>query len=62
MSATVRSGLLAGLLSGFIWMMIATAVDVGKSQVMIGGIAFLIGTGLVTAAIATMINRSRTKN
>lgn len=61
MSGIVRSGLLAGLISAFIWMMISTAVNLGKSQVMIGGIAFLIGTGLLTAAISTVINRSHTK-
>lgn len=61
MNASVKSGLLAGLIAAVIWMMISTAVDLGKTPVMVGGIVCLIGTWLVSAAISTMISRSRSR-
>lgn len=59
MNECVRAGLLAGLISGMIWMIISTAVNLGKSAVIIGGLACLIGTGLITMAIANSVSRSR---
>jgi riboflavin transporter FmnP len=53
----LRSGLLGGLISSVIWMIISTAVGMGKGPVIIGGLAFLIGTWLITTAISTVIAR-----
>jgi hypothetical protein len=58
-TGNVRSGLLAGLISSVIWMMISTAVGLGKGPVILGGLIFLLGTGLITAAVSTLIARSR---
>jgi hypothetical protein len=55
----LRSGLLGGLISSVIWMMISTAVGLGKGPVIIGGLAFLVGTWLITTAISTIIDRRR---
>jgi riboflavin transporter FmnP len=55
----LRSGLLGGLISSVIWMIISTAVGMGKGPVIIGGLAFLIGTWLITTAISTIIARRR---
>lgn len=60
MSANVKGGLLAGLIAGFIWMVISTAVDLGKTQVIVGGFILLIGTWAVSTVISTVIDRSRT--
>lgn len=57
MTPNLRSGLLAGLISSVIWMMISTAVGMGKGSVIIGGLVFLIGTWLITTAISTIISR-----
>jgi hypothetical protein len=61
-TGNVRSGLLAGLISSVIWMMISTAVGLGKGPVILGGLIFLLGTGLITAAVSTMIARSRSRS
>jgi riboflavin transporter FmnP len=55
----LRSGLLGGLISSVIWMIISTAVGMGKGPVIIGGLVFLIGTWLITTAISTIIARRR---
>lgn len=57
MTRNLRSGLLGGLISSVIWMMISTAVGLGKGPVIIGGLAFLIGTWLITTAVSTVIAR-----
>jgi hypothetical protein len=59
MTENVRSGLLGGLISSVIWMIISTAVGMGKVPVIIGGLAFLVGTWLITAAISTVLARRR---
>lgn len=59
MTGNVRSGLIAGLISSVIWMIISTLVDMGKGAVVGGGLAFLVGTWLVTTAISTVIARNR---
>ena len=59
MTPNLRSGLLGGLISSVIWMIISTAVGMGKGAVIIGGLAFLIGTWLITTAISTIIARRR---
>jgi hypothetical protein len=58
-TGNLRSGLLAGLISSVIWMIISTAAGMGKGPVIIGGLACLIGTWLITAAISTMIARNK---
>jgi hypothetical protein len=58
-TGNLRSGLLAGLISSVIWMIISTAVGMGKAPVIIGGMACLIGTGLITSAISGMTARRR---
>lgn len=55
----VRSALLAGFIASTIWMFIATAVDLGKSMVLIGGIVCLVGTAVITAIVASVIARSK---
>lgn len=60
MTENLRSGLLGGLISSVIWMMISTAVGLGKGPVIIGGLVFLIGTWLITTAISTTIARRKT--
>jgi hypothetical protein len=55
----LRGGLLAGLISSVIWMMISTAVAMGKGPVIIGGLIFLIGTWLIATAISTFMARSK---
>ncbi|MBA8794712.1 vacuolar-type H+-ATPase subunit I/STV1 [Friedmanniella endophytica] len=57
MSMNVRSGVVGGLLSAVIWMMIATAVGLGRAPVIVGGLLCLVGTGAITIAIATMVGR-----
>ena len=59
MTENLRSGLLAGLISSVIWMIISTAVGMGKGPVIIGGLACLVGTALIASAITTRIARSR---
>ena len=59
MTENLRSGLLAGLISSVIWMIISTAVGMGKGPVIIGGLVFLIGTWLIGSAISTIIDRRR---
>jgi FtsH-binding integral membrane protein len=58
----LRSGLLAGLISSVIWMIISTAVGMDKGPVIFGGLAFLVGTGLITTAISTVMARSRSNS
>lgn len=55
----LKSALLAGLIAGFVWMMISTLVDMSKNAVVIGGLAFLVGTALITFLISTVIVRSK---
>jgi hypothetical protein len=55
MNANVRSGVLAGLIASVIWMIISTLVDLSKAAVVVGGLAFLVGTALVTIAVSTII-------
>lgn len=55
----VRSGLLGGLISSVIWMMISTAVGMGKGPVIIGGLVFLVGTWLIASIISTVVARSK---
>jgi riboflavin transporter FmnP len=57
MTQNLRSGLLGGLISSVIWMIITTAVGMGKGPVIIGGLVFLIGVWLITTAISTVISR-----
>ncbi len=59
MTANIRSGFIAGLIASVIWMIISTAVGMGRTPVIVGGLAFLFGTWLVTALIATIISRSK---
>ena len=58
MRDNVRSGVIGGLISAVIWMIITTALDFGKVPIILGGLLFLVGTGLVTVAISTAISRS----
>lgn len=60
MSANVRSGVFAGLISAVIWMIISTLVDLSSAAVVIGGLAFLVGTSLITIAISTIIAKQHT--
>lgn len=57
---SMRSGLLAGFISSTIWMFISTAVELDKSAVLIGGVACLVGTTLISSAISTRVARSKT--
>lgn len=57
--ANLRSASMAGLISSVIWMLISTAVGLGKTPVIIGGLAFLVGTTLITMVISTIISRSK---
>lgn len=59
MGGNLRSGVVGGLISSVIWMMISTAVGLGKAPVIVGGFAFLVGTGLITIAISTIIARGK---
>jgi hypothetical protein len=58
----LRSGLLGGLISSVIWMIISTAVGMGKGPVIFGGLAFLIGTWLITTAVSTVLDRKRSSS
>lgn len=60
MSGNVRSGVLAGLISAVIWMIISTLVGLSSAAVVVGGLAFLVGTTLVTIAISTVIANQHT--
>lgn len=60
MNANVRSGVLAGLIASVIWMIISTLVDLSKAAVVVGGLAFLVGTALVSIAISTIIAKRAT--
>jgi len=40
-------------------MFITVAADGSKSAVLVGGLLFLVGTALITAAIAAVISRNR---
>lgn len=57
--ANLRSASMAGLISSVIWMIISTAVGLGKTPVIVGGVVFLIGTTLITMVISTIIARSK---
>ena len=59
MRENIRSSLIAGLLASVIWMIITTALDFEKRPVIVGGLAFLVGTALVTAAISTVVVKAR---
>jgi hypothetical protein len=60
MNANVRSAVLAGLISAVIWMIISTLADMSKAAVVVGGLAFLVGTALITMAISTTIAKRAT--
>lgn len=57
MTGQFRSGLTAGLISAVIWMMITVLVGMSKAAVVGGGFAFLVGTGLITIAVGTVISQ-----
>ena len=57
MTGSRRSGLLAGLISSVIWMIISTAVGMDKGPVIIGGLVCLVGTWLIASAITTRTAR-----
>ena len=59
MRGQVKSALVAGLLAAVIWMVIATAVDLGKGAVIGWGLGFLVIGALGTFAISAAIRRSR---
>ena len=61
MGSTFKSASFAGLISAVIWLIITTAVDLGKTPVIVGGILFLIATTLITALISGIIQRSHTR-
>lgn len=57
----IKSALLAGFISGFIWMAITVLVGgFAKGAIVGGGFGFLVGTALVTAIIAKLV-RSRAR-
>ncbi|MEO7848897.1 MAG: hypothetical protein ABIR75_07565 [Arachnia sp.] len=60
MREQVRSGLIAGLISAVIWMMITVMVGMDKAAIVGGGVLFLVGTTLVTVAISSIISRGVT--
>lgn len=52
----IGSALLAGFISGFIWMAITVLTGgFGKGAIVGGGFGFLVGTALVTAIIARLV-------
>lgn len=55
MTGQLRSALIAGLISAVIWMMITVLLGMDKGAVVGGGLAFLVGTALITLAISTVI-------
>lgn len=57
MNDNVRSGVIGGLISSVIWMIISTLVDLSKSAVVVGGLAFLVGTALITIAVSNVIGK-----
>jgi hypothetical protein len=57
MNDNVRSGVIGGLISAVIWMIISTLADLSKSAVVVGGLAFLVGTALITIAISNVISK-----
>lgn len=59
LGAQVRSALLAGFIASTVWMFITVAVDGSKSAILVGGLLFLVGTALITAAVAAVISRNR---
>ncbi len=62
MSANVRSDVVGGLISAVIWMIISTLVGLSSAAVVVGGLAFLVGTSLVTIAISTIISKQHVAN
>lgn len=59
MGPQLRSALLAGFIAAAAWMFITVAFDGSKSSILVGGLLFLVGTALGTAAIAAVISRNR---
>ncbi len=57
MTEQLRSGLIAGLIAAVIWMIITVLVDLSKAAIVNGGLAFLVGTMLVSTAISTIISK-----
>ena len=54
--ARFRSALLAGLIAGFIWMVITVLLDGFSGAAIVGGgFGFLIGAAVVTALVSGVI-------
>ncbi|MDJ0396388.1 hypothetical protein QMK17_24075 [Rhodococcus sp. G-MC3] len=52
----IKGALLAGFISGFIWMAITVLVgSFSKGAIVGGGLGFLVGTALVTAIITKLL-------
>lgn len=60
MGGMAKSALVAGLIAAVIWMIISTAVGMDKVPVIVGGLAFLVGAGLITALISFLVVKART--
>ncbi|RMB61913.1 hypothetical protein [Tessaracoccus antarcticus] len=60
MREQVRGGLIAGLISAVIWMMITVLVGMDKAAIVGGGLLFLVGTMLITMAVSGIISRGMT--
>lgn len=59
MGDQVRSMLLAGFVSGFIWMFITAFTDMNRHTSALIGLAFVVVVALVTAVVSRTIGRSR---
>ena len=58
-----RSALIAGLIAAFIWMVITVlAGGFGTGAIVGGGFAFLVGTGIVTGVIASLVGKAHERH
>ncbi len=60
MDSNVRSALVAGVIAAVIWIVITLLVGgFSAAAVWGGGLAFLVGTAVVTFLISAMVRRTR---
>jgi hypothetical protein len=56
---TLRSSLIAGVISAVIWIVITLATGGGAATVWLGGLIFFVGTAAVSYLIGTVVTQRR---
>jgi hypothetical protein len=56
---SARSGLVAGVISAVIWIIITAATGGGAASIWVGGLILLVAVALVTYVITEVVARSK---